>query len=517
MQSDDTAPITRKKFLLQSGLLAAGVAGVSGPLLQAKTGEDGPGGVYFASGCKVGEVSQNRAIIWTRLTAEPERRWNGVVPMPQMSPARVISESPAIPATAWEGAVPGVPGQVRVLVSTSPVIGNEVIATAWKSVSAEADFAMQFTVDGLQPGQRYYYVAEGRTDERSASTRSEVGAFRTAPKPDQWEEVWFAVITCQLYYQRDEREGFRLYRSLANLSPMHLDYPDFIVETGDNVYYDRDNPRATTLDLCRLHWQRMFSLPLLRDFLRLVPGYWQKDDHDTFFDDSYPGLNAPWIAPLTYEDGARIFREQVPVDAKLFRTFRWGKGVQIWLTENRDFRSPDEDPDRPGKTIWGPEQKAWLKQSLLASDASFKILISPTAIVGPDNADQADSHANKAFFTEGNEFRSWVRDQGLKNFYVIAGDRHWQYASTDPHSGVREFACGPASDAMVLNGPGFDHNYHSFYRQGGGFITVSFRKGSKKVLANPQRIVVEDGVPVLNIRIHDVDGRVLHEHRAVAT
>jgi hypothetical protein len=67
----------------------------------------------------------------------------------------------------------------------------------------------------------------------------------------------------------------------------------------------------------------------------------------------------------------------------------------------------------------------------------------------------------------------------------------------------------------VLKGPGFDHNYHSFYRQGGGFITVSFRKGSKKTLANPQRVVVEQGVPVLSIRIHDVDGRVLHEFRDV--
>ena len=120
------------------------------------------------------------------------------------------------------------------------------------------------------------------------------------------------------------------------------------------------------------------------------------------------------------------------------------------------------------------------------------------------------------FGTEGEEFRRWVRDQQLTNLFVIAGDRHWQYASTDPRSGLREFACGPASDAMVLKGPGYDHNYHSFYRHGGGFVTVSFRKGSKKSLARPQRIVVEDGVPLLTIRIHDVDGKILHEFRDVA-
>ena len=170
------------------------------------------------------------------------------------------------------------------------------------------------------------------------------GSFRTAPKPDEWEEVWFAVMTCQMYYQRDERDGFRIYRSLANLSPIFLDYPHFIARTGDNVYYDRDNPRATSIDLCRLHWQKMFSLPLLMDFFRNVPSYWQKDDHDAFFDDSDPTLDAPWIKPLTYDDAAKVFREQTPVAEKLYRTFRWGRGLQIWLTENRDFRSPDETP-----------------------------------------------------------------------------------------------------------------------------------------------------------------------------
>jgi alkaline phosphatase D len=513
--------ITRKDFVRQSGLLAAGLAGGAISALQAKVDTLDPlkpsGPVYFATGCRVGEVSQDSALIWTRLTAEAERRWDGILPAPLMSPTRVVSPSPDIPASAWEGAVPGTAGEIRLRVSTSPLVGPEATETAWSAVDTTTDYSTQFPLSGLTPGTRYYYVAEGRNGTDAPVTRSPVGTFQTAPKPEDWENVWFAVITCQMYYQRDEREGFRLYRSLANLSPLFLDHPAFIVRTGDNVYYDRDNPRGNTLDLCRLHWQRMFSLPLLRDFFRQVPSYWQQDDHDVFFDDAHPQLQAPWIKPLTFEQGAQIFREQTPVGEKLFRTFRWGRGLQVWLPESRDFRSPDDMPDGPAKTIWGAEQKAWLKQSLLASDATFKIIVSPTPIVGPDNADQADNHSNKAYQHEGDEFRHWVRDQGLTNLYVIAGDRHWQYLSTDPRTSLREFACGPASDAMVLKGPGYDPNYHSFYRQGGGFVTVSFRKGTKKVLANPQRVVTEEGVPMLTIRIHDVEGRVLHEYRDVAT
>ncbi len=471
--------------------------------------------VHFASGFQVGEVSSTAAIVWTRLTAESERRGQGVVPRPLMSPTRVFTEFPAIPASEWEGAVPGAAGEVRVAWGATPELAS-ARRTAWTAVGAATDFSHKFRLAELQPGTRYYLAVEGRPGREGNVTRSAIGSFRTAPKPAEWDEVWFTVMTCQLYYQRDDREGFRIYRAMSNLSPLYLSYPDFIVRTGDSVYYDRDNPRGSTVDLCRLHWQRMFSLPLLRDFSRQVPSYWQKDDHDAYFDDCYPGLDAPWIKPLTYEDGARVFREQTPVGDSLFRTFRWGKGLQVWLTESRDFRSPDTMPDGPTKSIWGAEQKAWLKRSLLESDATFKVLVSPTAIVGPDNADQADNHANEAYRREGNEFRQWTHDQGLAGFYVVTGDRHWQYASMDPRSGLREFGCGPASDASVLKGPGYDPNYTSFYRPGGGFASIGVRQGTRKVLANPQRIVVEDGAPIITIRLHDVDGKVVYEYRDVA-
>jgi hypothetical protein len=57
--------------------------------------------VHFATGSRVSEVSTDSAIVWTRLTAEPERRWHGVVPRPLMSPPRVVSESPSIPPAEW--------------------------------------------------------------------------------------------------------------------------------------------------------------------------------------------------------------------------------------------------------------------------------------------------------------------------------------------------------------------------------------------------------------------------------
>lgn len=468
--------------------------------------------VYFATEFKIGEVTQNSAIIWTRLTAAPERNWDGVMPNPHESPTRVFVEEPDIPLAMWEGSAAGTAGEVRVGLSTNPV-PDQVEWLDWAAVNPGADYTHKFLVTSLSPGLRYHVRVEGRKGAGRPVTQAPLGQFRTPAPADVWQDVWFTVSSCQMYFHRDHKDGFLIYPAMTHA---HFNPPDFAVRTGDAVYLDRDNPRARTMDLCRLHWQRMFSLPLLREFYRNVPCYWMNDDHDSYFDDCYPTLRAPWIAPLTYEQGVAAFREQTPVGDRMFRTVRWGKGLQIWITEGRDFRSPNPAPDGPEKTLWGKEQKEWLMKSILASDAVFKVLVNSTAIVGPDKPNQEDNHANAAFQTEGRAFRRWTRENRLDHFYVCNGDRHWQYMSTDPETGLREFSVGPSSDRHVLQGPQFQPKFHSFYREGGGFLSVTISGTERKVLDNPQRVVFEKTLPTINFRFHDVNGKVLYEYRDTA-
>lgn len=445
--------------------------------------------VHLGMGFRVGEVTQTSAIVWTRLTAQAEPNWKGRPPEPKTSNTRVLVENLAIPPDQYEGAMPGAAGEVRLVWSTRADFANAQ-ASAWVAVDAGADCTHQFPLCDLRPGTRYYLRAEARAaDKRIADTAT--GSFATAADQDAWQDVRFTMTTCQMYYHRDDPGGFCIYPAMATLKP------DFFIAGGDNVYYDRDNPRAKTIPLCRLHWNRMYALPKIVDFCRHVPGYWMKDDHDTFFDDCWPAYKAPWIEPLTYAEGVAVYREQVPIGKDFDRTVRWGKGLQVWFVEVRDFRSPNTDKDGPNHTVWGQKQKDWLMQSILASDAAFKIIASPTAIVGPDNPGQRDSHANAAFAHEGKEFRLWTRQQKLSNLYICSGDRHWQYMSTDPESGLREFSCGPASDEHAFAGPGNNANYHQFYRPKGGFLSVAISRTGD--------------VPNIHFRFHDVDGKVLHE------
>jgi alkaline phosphatase D len=290
----------------------------------------------------------------------------------------------------------------------------------------------------------------------------------------------------------DPENGHRIYSLMGKLQP------DFFVHTGDIEYYDRLRPYAKSRELARFKWNRIFAMPFQRQFLENVSSYFMKDDHDTLKDDCWPGQH---FGDLTWEQGLAIFREQVPMGESTYRTVRWGQDLQVWMVEGRDFRTPNKQPDGPGKTIWGRKQKEWFFQTVKESDATFRILISPTPLVGPDRANKNDSYANKGFTYESSEIRAFLGDQ--KNMYVICGDRHWQYVSVDPKTGVREYACGPSSDAHA---GGFNESLrtemHRYLRIKGGFLLVTVERAEEK--------------PTITFRHYGTDGRIYHEDRLAA-
>ena len=454
--------------------------------------EQNESGVFLAMGFRVGEVTQDSAVVWTRVTRYPESNWEGGGDVGRPGPRQDQFVPPSLPVEDHVGAVPGAEGEVRLLVSKSPSL-NRSRVLGWEPVASESDYTHHFRVSGLDANTRYYLRVDARSEAGGAITSSEAGTFLTPAKSDDWQYVRFGVITGQAYRSLDDQRGHNIYPAMGSLGL------NFLVPTGDTIYYDSDAPRGRTIELARHHWHRMYSLPRLVEFHRSVPGYWEKDDHDTLANDVWPTQNPRWMLPMTFEDGLRLFREQVPIGDEVYRTIRWGRGLQVWIVEGRDFRSPNTMEDGPEKTIWGFEQRDWLMRTILESDADFKVLISPTPIVGPDRSGKKDNHANTAFAWEGNLFRNWTREQGLGNLYVACGDRHWQYMSVDPKTGLREFSCGPASDIHAGGSPGHNPGYQPFHRVAGGFLTVTVTK--------------EEDLPIILFRFHDVDGEVVFEFK----
>ena len=457
---------------------------------------------YMANGIKIGEVTDSSAVVWVRLTAAPDRNLDGVpfltgdVPVRNPdSPDRpgmetATSEDPywrQVPKgkSLWDmvDAVQGHPGFVRVTCSDPG--GARHVARV--KVDSDLDFTQSVPLLGLKSNTRYRVSVDASNLRDGETTALVESHFNTAPAEDHPASVTFTVVTGARWKTMDHPDGHNIYVPMKTLKP------SFFVHTGDIVYYDHLHPYATHVDLARFRWNRMYALPRIVAFHNQVPSYFMRDDHDTWQNDSWPGMT-PRMGNFTLAEGQALFREQTPVIEKTYRTFRWGRDLQIWMTEGRDFRSPNTMEDGPGKTIWGAEQMAWFKRSVKASDATFRILISPSPIVGPDHVNKFDNHSNPNFTHEGDIIRSFLAEN---NMIVVCGDRHWQYTSVDTKTGVREYSSGPTTDKHSTMIQNEDLSMIKYVAARGGFLGVTVER--------------KDGTPRAVFRHYDVDGVVVNE------
>ncbi|MCX7824770.1 MAG: alkaline phosphatase D family protein [Verrucomicrobiae bacterium] len=404
-------------------MLAGTAAGAAAPL-------------FHAQGEMAGEPTQTSVILQSRLTAAQGLR---------------------------DGDVPGATGWACFELSREAGF-QEACQTEWMEATADRDFIVKVKVTGLQPGTKYYYRLNFGPTRESAQP-GPARSFKTLPATVAETPVKFVMANCMNYAffhrgpndtgegaapEADRKLGYPAMEAIRKLQP------DFFVGAGDNVYYDHPKTKpARTQEEMRRKWHEQFVQPRVVTLFGDVPAFWLKDDHDYRYNDA----DTTGDRPPTHALGVRTFLEQLPVVDPLekrpltYRTHRVNKFLQIWMLEGRDYRSPNAMPDGPRKTIWGPDQKAWLMQTLRNSDATFKLIISPTPMVGPDDAKKSDNHTNPGGFRyEGDAFFAWLRERNLRNVFILRGDRHWQYHSVHP-IGYEEFCCGALHDENSRLGP----------------------------------------------------------------
>jgi len=441
---------------------------------------------YNAQGEMAGEVSMDSVLLQSRLTS--------------------------IPGPALDGGVdvPGLVGKACFEWSGSENF-SDAQRTVWIEAKADSDFIVRTRLDGLQHGTHYFYrlIFE---DGRKGATRS----FKTLDPAAK--SVSFLMGSCMHYQafmsgiangggpvtatEQDKRLGYPSFASMQKLKP------DFFIGAGDVVYYDfpLEHPAQTPLEL-RKKWHEQFRFPRLVEFFANTPAYWMKDDHDFRFDDADQTGNKLPLAST----GRDLFREQMPIhdvgdtSTPNYRTRRVSRDVQIWFLEGRDFRSANKASAGPEKSLWGAEQQNWLKSTLRASDARWKILVSPTPMVGPDRASKSDNHTNASGFrTEADAFFAWLQKEKIPNVLILCGDRHWQYHSIHP-TGVEEFSVGALNDENSIIGikPGDPKSTdpdalvkqpYQYSEPSGGFLSVTASADSS-----------------LKLQFYDDRGRLLHE------
>jgi alkaline phosphatase/alkaline phosphatase D len=301
---------------------------------------------------------------------------------------------------------------------------REAFRTRWMAASPDGDYIVKAEVTGLEPGTRYYYRLLTRGGVEDEPEAGPTGTFTTLAAGGVEREVSFVVVTGMNAFAfrfRSPAENKEL--GFPGLETIVSQDPDFLVATGDNVYYDTPYiGRAKSREGMRGKWHRQFATPRFAAFFQRIPVYWQKDDHDYRYNDADPyGTLEP-----SHELGVGVFLEQVPVappeDQEIVtdRTHRIGDLLQIWLLEGRDYRDSNIEPPGPDKT----------------------------------NERKRDNHTNPlGFKDEAEAFFAWLGERGFleRNFYIVCGDRHWQYHSIRP-DGFEEFSSGTLVDGNARLG-----------------------------------------------------------------
>src|SRR4051812_7551126 len=279
-----------------------------------------------------------------------------------VSSAEVTSSS----ALLWAHAIKS--GKVRLVVGVDKGFTRRRIT---KTVFARKsnDLTVQSRVAGLAADRRYwFFFVQGKQ-------RSVIGTFRTAPKSTASTTIRFAVtgdadpirVNGHNYWNKDGSADWATYKAMTH------EKNAFNVNLGDTIYSDAETsqgfPRAFTLAQKRAKYRLGLTYPSLLSLRQSGPVYNQWDDHE-FVDDftrQSQGCDVGSIVTDQYacdingiwKAGVKAFREYMPVTYSAqngtYRTFRWGKNLEIFILDERSFRSlraseVKQDPSAPEPT-----------------------------------------------------------------------------------------------------------------------------------------------------------------------
>lgn len=379
-------PLLDRRTFLRLSAVGAGAA-AAWPLLGGAGAAAEPLPGPFAHGVASGDPLPDAVLLWTRVTPSDEARPGS-------------GRGPAV--------------TVRWVVATDPQL-RDVVRRGTVRTGPERDHTVKVDVDGLAPATTYHYAFELRGE------RSPVGRTRTAPPEDgSPADLRFALASCSNF----EGGHFAGYRGIAERDDL-----DFVLHVGDYIYeygvgYYGAGPEigrthvpehdTVTLADYRARYGRYREDPDLRAAHQAHPFVVMWDDHevanDNWIDGAEnhdPDTQGAWRD--RFDAASAAYREWLPVrehptdPQRLYRRLRFGQLATLHMIDSRQYRSeqaggpgaaavPDAgagrldggplDPtfDDPDRTLLGDDQKAWFKDGLRSSTATWQLVGNPQMI-----------------------------------------------------------------------------------------------------------------------------------------
>ena len=238
---------------------------------------------------------------------------------------------------------------------------DDVILADLPATPADGGFT-EVEVAGLEPwtDYRYAFIADEPVGA-SEPVRSEIGRFRTAPAPDAQPALVFGATSCN-------DAGFMSPTPLNHAATAEL---DLFLMAGDTVYADDSDAVADY----RAVWEYAYLDPPMRAVHRSTSFLYTWDDHE--IDNNW---DPETFSPATIAAGTQAFFEHAPMrrpaedPTRIWRSYRWGLTAEFFVVDARGERKPST-MDTDAAQYLSPDQMAWLRAGLLASEATFKIIL----------------------------------------------------------------------------------------------------------------------------------------------
>jgi alkaline phosphatase D len=481
--------LTRRKFLGTAALGAAGLALEPWNVLAQSARTPVARGGSFPAGVASGQPTTTGATLWTRV-AGLERTSRLQVELSRDADFRSV------------------------------LYRQDVVA------DADRGFAVHHRVEHpvLRTGEQYFYRFF------TCDQDSRVGRVRLARPADSREPVRVGFFSCQKYHA-----GW--YTALAGLAA-EPDL-DLVVSLGDYIYEERNTNQPIPERQDRLGANGDGEVQTLEEFRAKYALYQSDndlqalhaahpfvaiwDDHEV--EDNYAGdqrgdVEQPrFELPVRRANGYRAFFESLPIIPArrdvIYGRIPLGANADVLLLDERQYRSKQicgeltpcpEARTRTDVTLLGGEQKAWLKDALASSPATWKLVGNQVMIMSVDvptgvpiNADQWDGYE-----AERRELMQFCLDRGVKDVSFLTGDIHTFFAGAVTTDGritgtpaATEFVGGSITSGGIAEAFGGDQRISDRIREANPHIvyTDTKQRGYGVAEARPDELLVTFRAP----------------------